>query len=84
MRVLVPSNVSRETEPPKSPARDIVAPVVRPAPAAPLRAAALTLVKKLAAPAVREPVPEEPPILKPFFTIKSLLAILIIYVLVYR
>jgi len=46
VNVFVPSNVSKATEPPKSPANEIVAPVVKPAPAAPLRAAALKLVVK--------------------------------------
>ena len=42
----MPSNVSKLTEPPRSPASEIVAPVVTPAPAAPLSAAALKLVVK--------------------------------------
>ena len=47
VNVFVPSNVSKLTEPPRSPASEIVAPVVTPAPAAPLRAAALKLVVNL-------------------------------------
>ena len=66
-----------------SPHAEITKLVVKAVPT-PLNVAALKLVRKLASPAVREPVPEEPPILRPFFTIKSLLAILIIYGLVYR
>ena len=43
VKVFVPSKLSKETEPPRSPANEIVALVVKASPA-PLRAAALKLV----------------------------------------